>query len=209
MRALAWKVFLLLLTILALGVLAGCGAGSDGESSGSSKSGAGASGVGGSGSGAMGTGGDIFSGAGGGTGAGLEIVPPTATIDVVNGMSMPVDFEATYDGNPVSATWVVDLSAIANVDGAGLVTATNQLGGQVKVRAAFNGKTVDAIVTVNLKTLLNPAGTAGPEQGLLKAAVDPDGSVQWTYPYDGTVFPKGLLAPELMWNNGGPDDTYY
>src|SRR4029078_6627869 len=31
----------------------------------------------------------------------------------------------------------------------------------------------------------------------------------WAYPYDGTVFPRGLGSPKLMWNNGAAADTYY
>ncbi len=31
----------------------------------------------------------------------------------------------------------------------------------------------------------------------------------FAYPYDATVFPRGLLAPELMWNNGVASDAYY
>ena len=82
----------------------------------------------------------------------------------------------------------------ANVDANGLVTATNALGGEVTVKAVYNGKSGEAIVTVNLKKLLNSAGISGAEQTLLKGASDPDASVQWTYPYDKTVFPRGLLG---------------
>jgi len=206
MRSLGIKFFLLVLALALLSAPLACGAGKGSDSDVSH--GAGATGAGAA-SGGSGMGGDIFGTGGNGPTSGLEVVPPTATIEVQNGMSSPVDFEAMLDGNPVNATWVVDLSAIANVDGAGLVTATNTLGGKVKVRAAFNGKTAEAVVTVNLKTLQNPAGTVGTDQVLLKSAVDPDPTIQWTYPYDKTVFPKGLLAPELMWNNGGDNDTYY
>ncbi|MEO6572392.1 MAG: hypothetical protein ABIP89_01040, partial [Polyangiaceae bacterium] len=34
-------------------------------------------------------------------------------------------------------------------------------------------------------------------------------SVVWAYPYDGTVFPRGIAGPPLMWNNGGAADAYY
>src|SRR5262245_62908331 len=75
----------------------------------------------------------------GGAGGELVVVPATATIDVEGGMSAPVDLDAMFDGKPVSASWVVDLSAVANVDGAGVVAATNVLGGQVKVTATYGG----------------------------------------------------------------------
>lgn len=31
--------------------------------------------------------------------------------------------------------------------------------------------------------------------------------ITYTYPYDGTVFPRGLLSPPLMWNQGGSADA--
>src|SRR5262249_52489001 len=30
----------------------------------------------------------------------------------------------------------------------------------------------------------------------------PSSSMRWLYPYDGTVFPRGLKAPLLMWDDG-------
>src|SRR5262249_36051301 len=87
--------------------------------------------------------------------------------------------------------------------------ATGTQGGVLKLRATYQGQTADALITVNLHQLANPGGASGPDQGILKAATTPDTTTQWTYPYDRTVFPKGLLPPELMWNNGGVNDLYY
>src|SRR6185295_16559489 len=39
------------------------------------------------------------------------------------------------------------------------------------------------------------------------AATDPS-VAGLAYPYDKTVFPRALLAPELMWNGGGASDAY-
>ena len=39
----------------------------------------------------------------------------------------------------------------------------------------------------------------------LQGATQPDASVVWTYPYDGTVWPRGLLPPILQWNGGALD----
>jgi WD40-like Beta Propeller Repeat len=43
----------------------------------------------------------------------------------------------------------------------------------------------------------------------LRGATTIDPAITWAYPYNGTVFPKGLLAPVMMWNGGGAGDTYY
>ena len=46
-------------------------------------------------------------------------------------------------------------------------------------------------------------------QGPLQSATAPDASVVWAYPYDGTVWPRGLLSPNLQWNGGAATDDYY
>jgi hypothetical protein len=57
---------------------------------------------------------------------------------------------------------------------------------------------------------LNPGGLTPAEIDLLKNPTGgQDGSIVWAYPYDGTVWPKGILAPELMWNGGGAGDKYW
>ena len=37
----------------------------------------------------------------------------------------------------------------------------------------------------------------------------PDAAVTWSYPYDATVFPRGLNAPELQWEGGTDADLVY
>lgn len=154
-------------------------------------------------------GGDIFSGGGGGPVQKLAIKPPSATIDVQNGTSTPISFQAFIGGSMVNPTsWNVDMSSIATVDANGGVAATNAQGGEVILTAILNGQKATAAVTVNLHRLVNPGSVSGPDQSTLNAAVNPDAGITWQYPYDKTVFPKGLLAPELMWAGGGVDDQY-
>jgi len=206
MRHVAWNTQLIIALLLAGGLPVACsGAGSTG---GSTNSGAGGAG-GVTNTGGAGVGGDIFVGVGGNNSGPLQIVPASAVIDVVNGSSMPVDFDAELGGTKVNASWVVDLSSVAGVDKDGIVTATGALGGEVVVKATYNGQTVSAKVTVNLKKQLNPAGVSPADQGTLKGAAGSDPSVVWAYPYNKTVFPKGLLSPELMWNNSAAGDQYY
>ena len=53
----------------------------------------------------------------------------------------------------------------------------------------------------------NPAGLAADEVRELIAGGAP-GSVRILYPYDGTVFPRGLLPPSVMWDGGVADAVY-
>ena len=158
-----------------------------------------------------GEGGCVINCAGGGATTGtLTVSCDTPAIDVLNGSSTPAHCAALIDGNKVGAFWVVDVSAVAGVDAMGTVTATGTQGGDVVVKAAYDNQTATASVKVTLKKVLNPAGVSGPDIAVLKGTVDPDAaSVKWAYPYNGTVFPKGLLAPEMMWNGTGAGDKYY
>jgi hypothetical protein len=173
--------------------------------------GAGGKGTNSGGSTSNGEGGCVFNCSGGGSTSGtLTVTCDTNAIDVLNGSSMPAHCAATVNGNKVGASWVVDVSAVAGVDAMGTVTATGNQGGDVVVKAAYDNQTASSSIKVTLKKVLNPGGVSDPDVATLKGAVDPDAaSVVWAYPYNGTVFPKGLLAPEMMWNGTGAGDKYY
>lgn len=149
-----------------------------------------------------------FCGAGGNANQPLTIMPPNATIDVIDGVASPVDFAAFAGGNEVNPTWQVDLSSVAGIDGMGLVTASGDTGGLVTVTAKLNASTATAVVTVNIKKTLNPSGITPADIDLLRNPGAQDASIVWAYPYDKTVFPKGLLPPELMWNGSTAGNLY-
>ena len=48
----------------------------------------------------------------------------------------------------------------------------------------------------------NPAGISADDATKLMAGGGGAGTLRWLYPYDGTVFPRGMLAPLLMWDGG-------
>lgn len=53
----------------------------------------------------------------------------------------------------------------------------------------------------------NPAGLSADEVASLKAGGDV-GDMRFLYPYDGTVFPRGLGSPEFMWAGAGAKAVY-
>jgi hypothetical protein len=53
----------------------------------------------------------------------------------------------------------------------------------------------------------NPAGL-DPAQVKQLLAGGPSAGMKWLYPYDGTVFPRGVRAPLLMWQGNVPDAVY-
>lgn len=140
----------------------------------------------------------------------LVVDPPTATIELVDGVGPQIDFAAKVGNAEVSAQWRVDLSSIAAIDGSGLAIATGDVAGEVKVTALYNNATADATLTVRIKRTINPENIPQSEIDLLKNPTGgQDAAITWAYPYDKTVFPRGLTAPELMWNGGGAGDKYY
>lgn len=214
MRHLTSPASLAVAVLLAGLIPVACGGGG-GSPTGATGTGSGGNGAGGkgthSGGGTSGEGGCVINCAGGGNvGGTLTVKCDTNTIDVLNGSSTPAHCTALIDGNKVGASWIVDVSAVASVDATGTVTATGTQGGDVVVKAAYDNQTATSSVKVTLKKVLNPGGISDPDVAVLKGAMDPDAaSVVWAYPYNGTVFPKGLLAPEMMWNGTGGGDKYY
>jgi len=55
----------------------------------------------------------------------------------------------------------------------------------------------------------NPAGLGDADVQKLVAGAGGSGGMRFLYPYAGTVFPRGLIAPLLMWEGGGAADAVY
>jgi Tol biopolymer transport system component len=142
----------------------------------------------------------------------LSIVPASATIDVTNGTSAPVTFKlmAHYqDGSTaqVSGSWSFSALDVATVSGAGVVTADGTKGGIGKLSAQADSLGASASVTVKLHFTDNSANLSSGDQSKFNT---PDATPSGTllYPYDQTVFARGILPPELMWNGGNAGDSY-
>ena len=199
MRA-AYGWFLSVGVVLCLWVVA-CDAGVETTAPGNDSSSGGAA--------AEGSGGLGFT-TGSGTSLGLVLEPADATIVVTNGVATPVQFSATVDGEKVfPGKWWTDFAQIASVDAQGLVSATTVTGGPLTVYAEHDDMEGSATVTVIYNQETDNIGLDDNVKDLLKNATTADAETQWMYPYNETVFPQGLLGPELMWNNGGADDYYY
>ncbi len=152
----------------------------------------------------------------GGTAQSLAVTPSTTSLLVTDLSMLPATaFTATAkfpDGSttPVDASWSIDRLDIATVGaGNGVVTAAGTAFGTATVTASAFGLTAQAKVTVSLKTSVLATTVSPADQTSLAGAAASDPSVTaLAYPYDQTVFPLGLLAPELMWSGGSPGDVY-
>lgn len=158
----------------------------------------------------------------------LVVTPPTATVtvSVVDGaitVNAPVTFSASYNGQNVTPQWLFDRGELGDVDANGAFTASGKNVGTGTVTARFGAREGTAKVTVVMTQTQNgapDAADAGADGGFgghggvggepLGFPVDPAivtrlktesnaSDLAFLYPYDKTVWPRGLLPPLLMW----------
>jgi hypothetical protein len=158
----------------------------------------------------------------------LAIQPASPVVKAVSGAAPPtVQFQATQGAGPVDAKWSLDRGELGQIDGRGLFTASGLVGGVGHVTATYGQLTASTTVTVDLEAtdkgdpdLAGSGGPPGPGgfrgvggdgagkppspdvETALGTAPTLDPAVSLLYPYDGTVFPRGLLAPLVQWNSG-------
>ncbi len=222
--------------VCAVAFFAACGASSGNQAS-STASGTGghAAGVGstgGSTSSSAGTGGSA-EGAGGGftfdAGNGmhtLTIKPATVTITISSTTAPATQtFEALLDGSPVTGTvaWTLDSYAQGSISPTGAFSTTGLVGGPVTVTASYGKEKATAKLTVDVQiseTVSQGATDPGPSaqnttalMGVPQpdpgAGANPPNATAILYPYDKTVFPRGLVAPLLQFSPGSipPEDA--
>ncbi len=145
--------------------------------------------------------------------ASLTIDPPTATLDVSVAPFPTQQFTTTahyVDGTSgvITPSWSASNTPVGNIVNTGLYKTRGTQGGAVTITATAGGKTATAALTVTFHLLENSASADAATQAGLLAATAPDAAVTWTYPYDATAFPRGLNAPQLMWNGAAAGDVY-
>jgi hypothetical protein len=134
-------------------------------------------------------------------------------VNVTNGASAPVAFTATATyadktTGSVSPAWSFDDLPLAQIDSNGKLTASGTLGGHGTVTATIMGVTGTAGVDVTLHVSQNPGMlSSAQETAFGSPTATPSGTL--LYPYDQTVFPRGLLPPELQWSGGSAGDVYF
>jgi Tol biopolymer transport system component len=147
---------------------------------------------------------------------GLVVVPANSTLDVTDVTNLPtkqLTAQVTYtDGTQgsVQASWTIDRFDIASVGaGTGVVQPTGAVFGDVTVTASAMGLTGSTKVSVHLQATVNTPGFPASDVSALAAGNTTDPAVTFLdYPYDKTVFPRGLIAPEIMWDGGQVGDEY-
>lgn len=171
----------------------------------------------------------------GGTPTGpISITPADQVIDIPAGAPIPtVTYKAIQGGKPVSALWSIDRGEIGSIDvGSGVFKPSGSVGGKTNITATVGSVTVATSVTVTLHFAQNGGG-ADDDAGTVPGAggfggvggfgvggpvADPtvfpgtptaDANLKVLYPYDGTVWPRGILPPLLQWTGDQAWDGLY
>jgi hypothetical protein len=157
----------------------------------------------------------------------LQIAPFAPSVVVEPGLPLPqVQFTATSGGVSVSATFTVDRADLGSLSASGQFTASGEGAGPGVVTARWGGLTASTPITVQLHVQQNGAspdgGTAAdagaggwggvggegmggpvlPETATaLAGPPTADPGLKLLYPYEGTVWPKGVLAPLMQWQS--------
>jgi len=133
----------------------------------------------------------------------LTISPQDPTMHIT-GPGSTLQFTALIGGNPTPASWTID-SALGTIDGTGLFTAKGVLGGSTMVDAQVGNQHADTLLTVDLTLGDNPGNVDPGTQTKLRGGGTADPAFAWLYPYDGTVFPRGIAPPLLQTGGTGFD----
>ncbi len=143
------------------------------------------------------------SGAGGDQAGVVFITPAVASLEVKDGVIPTQKYIATLNGADVSnnVTWVVEKPDVADVTTTGIVTPTGKVGGETKILALYGTAKGEALLTVKVNVVVNPANLSVTDQQLLDNAQANDASFKFSYPLNDAIVPLRVLAPEFMWQN--------
>ena len=160
----------------------------------------------------------------------LDVQPKSAVLLVSPAQPLATQlFTATLGGQPVQVAWDTDRKELGAIASDGTYGTLGTFGGKANVTATVNGLSASATVTIQYSDLTtdgDPAGcpvpdsafgtggyrgvggngpgcpTTDAQKATLAGTPVVDASIQWLYPYDATLFPRGQLAPLLMWSPG-------
>jgi hypothetical protein len=143
----------------------------------------------------------------------IVITPEEAVVTVDLNAKAPVtEFRAKgvrADGTEVALTggaWNfsrIDAAAFA----ANKLVPTGFIGGKGNVTFTLNGQSGSTTATLKLRIV---AGTQ-PDPPIVAAfanATENDGALTVVYPYDKTIFPRGMPTPVVQWNGGTAGNIY-
>jgi hypothetical protein len=163
-------------------------------------------------------------GSGAGDDGGLFDVAPTGELSIsplepVMKLEVPltgqtVDFvcTSTSSGEPAEGvTWSLSNLELGNIDAAtGVFTPNGKRTGDVLVKCATETASTQTTLKVVIHGWDDQGGLTDDQKDILRGPPGKsDASWQFVYPYDRTVFPRGVLAPEIQLTSGASSGIGY
>ena len=143
----------------------------------------------------------------------IEISPqnPIVKVEVpTNGQAVQFTCTDTGTGLPAQVTWELSNLELGTIDANGLFTPNGKRVGEVKVTCQGDKSKAETSLKVIIHASDNLGGLTQAQIDLLKGPPGAsDASWQFMYPYDKTVFPKGILAPEIHLTSGAQQGAQY
>lgn len=135
----------------------------------------------------------------------------------VSGVPATVQASARFDdgSTPNKVVWSVDDAGLGSVSPSGEFRSNGYVGGDVTITASVGAQTASATLHVTVAIVADPDQLAaelkdallvGGKDGANGIGADPE--FGFLYPYDKTVFPRGLTAPLLQFGGSDADATY-
>ena len=136
---------------------------------------------------------------------------------VVHGSPVTIAAHARFnDGSlPQNVTFSVNNTRLGSIGDDGVFEANGYSAGSLVISAQLGAQSVSANLQISVDITQNPdnlsetaraaliqGGVGGPQN------LGPDSKFRFLYPYDNTVFPRGLLAPSLQFASSGATATY-
>lgn len=143
----------------------------------------------------------------------IEIEPAHVLVEVRDDdVPEPVQYVATGTTDsgeevPLSGVWSFDRPDLATMKD-GTLTATGLAGGTGTVTFTTEQGEATTSASIKLTIVHDPEGVASELEEKFDDATLPDPALDLLYPYDGTVFPRGLTGPTMMWDGGLEGDIY-
>ena len=138
----------------------------------------------------------------------LDVKPKDPVIDYPTATTQQFQAFVSGGSTPIVANWAIDNGPLGGIDGTGLFKASGLLGGTGQVTATSGKASGSTSVSVVLHLAENPGNVSAGDQSKLLAGGNADAGFTWLYPYDKTVFPRGLTAPVLQFAGTAASSFY-
>ncbi|HEY3233931.1 MAG TPA: hypothetical protein VGJ84_04410 [Polyangiaceae bacterium] len=104
--------------------------------------------------------------------------------------------------------WVAQDTIVGSMGTDGVFRANGWVGGVVEVTAKVGSASFSTKITVDFKRQDNPGGLSSGDVTKLVSGGTSDAGFKWLYPYDKTVFPRGLQPPLLQLGGTAASGSY-